>query len=54
MRMRAITWWPVLTLLVLGTVSDFYCRRIPSWLVLPFLAAGVVVRTVENGLRGFG
>ena len=41
--MHSIAWWPILTLLAIATVVDIHSRRIPNWLVLPFLAAGVAV-----------
>jgi prepilin peptidase CpaA len=54
MDMRSIAWWPVLTLLVIATVVDIHSRRIPNWLVLPFLAAGIIVTTASHGMRGLG
>ena len=43
-----------MTLLVTATVIDIWRRRIPNWLVLPFLAAGVTVTTVSQGVKGLG
>ena len=54
MNMRSIAWWPVLALLVVATVVDIHSRRIPNWLVLPFLAAGVIVNTASYGVKGLG
>src|SRR5580704_6138515 len=54
MDMQSIAWWPLLTLLVTATVIDIWRRRIPNWLVLPFLAAGVTVTTVSQGVKGLG
>ena len=54
MDMHSIAWWPILTLLVMATVVDIYSRRIPNWLVLPFLAAGVIVTTAVHGVKGLG
>ena len=54
MDMQLIAWWPLLTLLVTATVIDIWRRRIPNWLVLPFLAAGVTVTTVSQGVKGLG
>ena len=45
---------PVLTLLVVATVTDIHSRRIPNWLVLPFIAAGIIVSTAEHGVKGLG
>jgi prepilin peptidase CpaA len=50
--MHSIAWWPVLALLVMATVADIHNRRIPNWLVLPFLVAGPIVNTVSYGLKG--
>jgi prepilin peptidase CpaA len=38
----------------MATVVDIHSRRIPNWLVLPFLAAGVVVNTAAFGVKGLG
>jgi prepilin peptidase CpaA len=54
MNMHSIAWWPVLTLLVIATAMDIHSRRIPNWLVLPFLAAGVVANTASHGMKGLG
>jgi prepilin peptidase CpaA len=50
--MHSIAWWPILTLLAIATVVDIHSRRIPNWLVLPFLAAGVIVNTASYGVKG--
>ena len=52
--MHSIAWWPTLTLLAIATVVDIHSRRIPNWLVLPFLAAGVIVNTAGHGVKGLG
>ena len=54
MNMHSIAWWPILALLAMATVVDIHSRRIPNWLVLPFLAAGVVVNTASYGMKGLG
>ena len=41
--MHSIAWWPTLTVLAIATFTDVRSRRIPNWLVLPFLVNGVVV-----------
>jgi prepilin peptidase CpaA len=38
----------------MATVVDIHSRRIPNWLVLPFLAAGVIVNTARYGVKGLG
>ena len=50
--MHSIAWWPILTLLAMATVTDIRSRRIPNWLVIPFLAAGIVVNTAGHGMKG--
>ena len=50
--MHSMAWWPILALLLIATVVDIRSRRIPNWLVLPFLAAGVAVNTVCHGVKG--
>lgn len=54
MDMQSFAWWPVLILLVTATVVDIRCRRVPNWLVLPFLVAGITVNTVIHGWKGAG
>jgi len=54
MNMHSIAWWPILALLVMATAVDIRSRRIPNWLVLPFLPAGVVVNTASHGVKGLG
>jgi prepilin peptidase CpaA len=46
--------WPVLILLLVAVVTDVKCRRIPNWLVLPFLLGGVCTSAVVNGFPGLG
>jgi prepilin peptidase CpaA len=50
--MGNFTVWPVLGVLVLATFTDLRSRRIPNWLTLPFLAAGLVVSGATGGLPG--
>lgn len=52
--MSSIAWGPILTLLAMATVVDIHSRRIPNWLVPPFLAAGVMVNTAAYGVRSLG
>ena len=54
MNMHSIAWWPVLTLLAMAAVVDIHSRRISNWLVLPFLAAGVIANTASYGRKGLG
>src|SRR5437016_4943446 len=52
--MHSIAWWPIFALILVATVTDIKSRRIPNWLVLPFLTAGIAVSTSLHGLRGLG
>ncbi len=48
--MHLIAWWPTLIVLVVATFTDLRSRRIPNWLVFPFMIAGMVV---SGGLHGW-
>ena len=50
--MESVAWWSVLVLVVVATVTDLRCRRIPNWLTLPFLGVGLVLGGVTGGLAG--
>ena len=50
--MHSIAWWPTLFAVTVATVTDLRARRIPNWLVFPFLATGVVASTVSRGWVG--
>src|SRR5205823_839836 len=52
--MQAIVFWPTLVVLLVATATDIRSRRIPNWLVFPFLLAGVVLSGVGHGWRGIG
>jgi len=47
-------WWPTLAVLVVATITDIHSRRIPNWLVFPFLLSGLVVSTWVAGWHGLG
>ena len=47
-------WWPTLAVLAVATFTDLRSRRIPNWLVFPFLLAGLVVSTWVGGWKGLG
>jgi prepilin peptidase CpaA len=55
---HSFAWWPAFTptAVVLGvaTFTDLRSRRIPNWLVLPFLGAGIVVSSCLHGWHGAG
>jgi len=50
--MHSIAWWPTLIVLAIATVTDLRSRRIPNWLVFPFLLAGIVVSGWLHGWHG--
>jgi prepilin peptidase CpaA len=52
--MHSIAWWPTLVVLAMATFTDLRSRRIPNWLVLPFMLAGLVVPAWLLGWHGFG
>jgi len=52
--MHSIAWWPTLIVLCVATFTDLRTRRIPNWLVVPFLALGIVVSTWLHGWHGLG
>ena len=52
--MHSIAWWPSVIVLAVATITDLRSRRIPNWLVLPFLVAGIVVSGVTHGWHGIG
>jgi prepilin peptidase CpaA len=52
--MHSIAWWPTVVVLAIATFTDVRSCRIPNWLVLPFLAAGVGVSGWVQGWHGVG
>jgi len=50
--MHSIAWWPTLIVLGIATFTDLRSRRIPNWLVLPFMVLGVAVSTWLHGWSG--
>jgi prepilin peptidase CpaA len=50
--MHSIAWWPTLIVLAIATFTDLRSRRIPNWLVLPFMIAGITVSGWLRGWRG--
>jgi prepilin peptidase CpaA len=51
--MHAFAWWPTLVVLMIATFTDVRSRRIPNWLVAPFLIAGLIVPAWLQGWHGF-
>jgi prepilin peptidase CpaA len=52
--MHSIAWWPTVFVLAIATFTDLRSRRIPNWLVFPFLLAGIIVSSWLHGWHGFG
>jgi prepilin peptidase CpaA len=52
--MHTIALWPTTVVLVAATYTDLRYRRIPNWLVFPFLLAGFVVSSWQHGWHGLG
>ena len=50
--MRSFAWWPMLILVASASITDIRSRRIPNWLVFPFLGAGLVVSGWMHGREG--
>lgn len=50
--MHSYAWWPTLTVVLIATATDLRSRRIPNWLVLPYLIAGFAVSGWLHGWRG--
>ncbi len=49
---QSIAWWPTVVVLSVATFTDLRSRRIPNWLVLPFLGAGVLASCWFHGWHG--
>jgi prepilin peptidase CpaA len=52
--LHSIAWWPTVIVLAVATFTDLRSRRIPNWLVLPFLVAGIGVSGWLHGWHGIG
>jgi prepilin peptidase CpaA len=52
--MHSFAWWPTLLVLAVATFTDLRSRRIPNWLVLPFLVAGIALSAWFHGWHGIG
>jgi prepilin peptidase CpaA len=52
--MRALVWWTSGVVLVVASGIDLRTRRVPNWLAVPFLVAGVAVQFIRGGLPGAG
>ena len=52
MGSREIVWAFVLTLTFIGAVTDWRTRKIPNWLTVPGILAGITLRSVISGWPG--
>ncbi len=52
--MHSFAWWPTLIVLAVATFTDLRRSRIPNWLVLPFLLAGIVISPWRPDWHGNG
>ena len=52
--MHALAWWPTVAAVLVATVTDFRSRRIPNWLVFPFMFSGLAVSIFLHGWAGAG
>jgi prepilin peptidase CpaA len=50
--MNSFAWWPTLIVVGIATFTDLRSRRIPNWLVLPFMFLGIGVSTWMHGWHG--
>jgi len=50
--MDLIVWLPTVVVVLTAAVIDILTRRIPNWLSLPFLVAGVAISAVRGGVPG--
>jgi len=58
--MHTFAWWPTILAVIIASITDLRSRRIPNWLVFPFLVSGFLTSIytrgwngVWNGLSGF-
>jgi len=49
-----LAWWPTLIVVAVATFTDLRSRRVPNWLVFPFLLAGIVVSPWRPDWEGVG
>jgi len=49
---HSFAWWPTLIVMVLVSITDLRTRRIPNWVVFPYLGAGIAVSSWLQGWQG--
>jgi prepilin peptidase CpaA len=52
--MHQFAWWPTLIVLAVATFTDLRNRRIPNWLVVPFMVLGLIASAWLHGWHGLG
>jgi len=52
--MQSIVWWSNVLVLATASVIDLRTRRVPNWLVVPFLVSGLAVQSATSGWSGAG
>ncbi len=52
--MKSIALWPTVIVLAIAIFTDLRSRRIPNWLVFPFLLSGMLVSAWFFGWHGLG
>jgi len=52
MAMHSIAWWPTAAVVTIATITDLRRRRIPNWLVIPYMAIGLLLSGIRLGLHG--
>ena len=50
--MHSVAWWPTLIVMCIATFTDLRSRRIPNWLVFPYLLIGIAVMSWLRGWHG--
>jgi prepilin peptidase CpaA len=50
--MHSIAWWPTVAVLTVATITDLRSRRIPNWLVFPFMLSGIAISGWVHGWHG--
>lgn len=52
MDMDSVSWWINVAAMAIACTTDIRSRRIPNWLVLPFLISGILMQIAESGMAG--
>ena len=52
--MHTIAWWPSCAVLIAASGIDLWTRRVPNWLVVPFIAGGLAAHSFTGGPAGAG